>query len=126
MSGQRGMLLELLEVVSRKLIAGEKEFTDLDAAIGDGDCGTSLKKGFQNVLDRLPSLAGQSMGGILTQVGMTLMSSIGGVSGAIYATGFMRAGKATGSKEMLNLEEVAQVLWVALQGMKSAARNPGR
>ena len=56
MDEQREQLLKLLEAVGRKLIAAEKTLTDLDAAIGDGDCGASLKKGWQVILDRLPSL----------------------------------------------------------------------
>ena len=80
-----------------------RRLTDLDAAIGDGDCGTSLKTGWQLILDRLPSLNNQSMGGILNQVAMAIMSSVGGVSGAIYATAFMRAGKKIGAREHLTL-----------------------
>jgi dihydroxyacetone kinase-like protein len=58
------------------------------------------------------------MGGILNQVAMAIMSSVGGVSGAIYATAFMRAGKKIGPREHLSLPEVHEVLVTALEGMK--------
>ena len=93
MDEQKKKLLRLLAVISQRLIAAEKTLTDLDAAIGDGDCGASLKKGLQLILDRLPLMNDLGMGGILTQAGMTIMSSVGGVSGALYTTAFLRAGK---------------------------------
>ena len=118
MTDQRAQLLGVLEAVGHKLVAAAKTLTDLDSCIGDGDCGTSLKTGWLVVLDRLPSLKNQSMGGILKQVAMAIMSSVGGVSGAIYATAFMRAGKQMGAKEHLTLPEVHEVLVAALEGMK--------
>jgi dihydroxyacetone kinase-like protein len=118
MGEQKDQLLRLLEAVGKKLIAAERTLTDLDAAIGDGDCGASLKKGWQLILDRLPSLKQQTMGGILNQVAMVIMSSVGGVSGAIYATAFMRAGKKVGAKDSLTLAEVHEVLNSVLEGIK--------
>jgi len=118
MSDQKEQLLNLLEAIGHKLVAAEKTLTDLDSAIGDGDCGTSLKTGWTLILERLPSLKTQSMGGILNQVAKSIMSSVGGVSGAIYATAFMRAGKKIGARDHLTLPEVHEVLVAALEGMK--------
>ncbi len=118
MNGQSETLLKLMEAVSNKLIANEKILTDLDSAIGDGDCGTSIKKGFQAVLDKLPSLKDQSPGGIMKQIGMVFTSTIGGVSGAIYATAFLRAGIKAGDSETLGLQEIHEIMQVALDGVK--------
>jgi dihydroxyacetone kinase-like protein len=118
MDDQKDQLLKLLEAVGQKLIAAEKDLTDLDSAVGDGDCGTSLKTGWLLILERLPSLSTQTMGGILTGVGKAIMSSVGGVSGAIYATAFLRAGKKVGARTQLTLPEVHEVLAIALEGMK--------
>jgi dihydroxyacetone kinase-like protein len=118
MSDQKEELLALLDAIGHKLVAAEKTLTDLDSCIGDGDCGTSLKTGWLVVLGRLPAMKTQTMGGILKQVAMAIMSSVGGVSGAIYATAFMRASKQIGAKEHLTLPEVHQVLVAALEGMK--------
>jgi len=118
LSEQQELLIGLLEAVSTKLIAAEKTLTDLDSAIGDGDCGASIKKGFESVLEKLPSLGEQSIGSILKQAGMTISSNIGGVSGAIYATGFLRAGKAIGDKDKINLHDTYEALQAALGGIK--------
>jgi len=118
MDEQKEQLLRLLEEVGQRLIAAEKILNDLDAAIGDGDCGTSLKKGWELVLDRLPSFNNQTMGDILDRVARTIMSSVGGVSGAVYATAFLRAGKKIGARDRLTLSEAHEVLHAALEGMK--------
>jgi dihydroxyacetone kinase-like protein len=118
MNGQSETLLKLMEAVSHKLIANEKTLTDLDSAIGDGDCGTSIRKGFQAVLDKLPLLKDQSPGGILKQIGMVITSTIGGVSGAIYATAFLRAGIKAGDRKTLGMQEIHDIMQVALDGVK--------
>jgi dihydroxyacetone kinase-like protein len=118
MSEQGEQLLKLLETVGRKLIAAEKTLNDLDAAIGDGDCGASLKKGWQLILDQLPLLNNQTMGRILGQAAMAIMSSVGGVSGAIYATALMQAGKKVGARDHLTLREIHEVLNVALESIR--------
>jgi dihydroxyacetone kinase-like protein len=118
MDEQKEQLLKLLEAVGKKLIAAERTLADLDSPIGDGDCGASLKKGWQLILDRLPSLNNQTLGGILNQVAMAIISAVGGVSGAIYGTAFMRAGKKIGTRDRLTLKEVHEVLNVALEGIK--------
>jgi len=118
MSENQELLLGLLEAISQKLIASEATLTELDSAIGDGDCGATIKKGFESILEKLPSLKEQPMGSILKQIGMTISSNVGGVSGAIYATGFMRAGKAIADKEHISLSEVPEILKAALEGVK--------
>jgi phosphoenolpyruvate---glycerone phosphotransferase subunit DhaL len=118
MGEQKEQLLDLLQVVGQKLIAAEKTLNGLDAAVGDGDCGASLSKGWRVALERLPLLNCKNMGEILDQLARVFMSSVGGVSGAIYATAFMRAGRKIGSREHLDLQELHEVLVAALEGIK--------
>jgi dihydroxyacetone kinase-like protein len=76
-------------------IAAEKNrLTALDAAIGDGDHGTNLNRGFTAVRAALAAKPPTAPGALLTQVGMTLISSVGGASGPLYGTVFRRIGKA--------------------------------
>lgn len=75
-------------------IATEKDrLTALDAAIGDGDHGANLHRGFTAVRAALEAKPPASPGALLTQVGMTLISSVGGASGPLYGTVFRRMGK---------------------------------
>jgi len=115
---QKKILLELLEVICKKMVESEKILTELDSCIGDGDCGSGLKLGFQTVKEKLPTFTDQTMGNILKKVGMTLVATIGGTSGAIFGTGFMRLGKVIGDKETVTTNDVIAALKDALEGMK--------
>ncbi len=118
MENDKEILLGLIESISHKLISAEKTLTELDSAIGDGDCGQSIKKGFSAILEKLPEIKDQTIGSILKQLGMIFSANVGGVSGAIYATGFIRAGKEIGDREKLDLFEIHKVLMAALGGVK--------
>jgi len=118
LESDKKILLGLLEFISHKLISAEKTLTELDSAIGDGDCGQSIKKGFSSILKKLPEIKELSIGNILKQLGMTLSANVGGVSGAIYATGFIRAGKEIGDSEQIDLNKIHKTLIAALEGIK--------
>lgn len=68
--------------------------TELDAAIGDGDHGINLDRGFRAIVTQLDrrSLAGATAGSLLSDAGRTIMSTVGGASGALYGRAFERAG----------------------------------
>ena len=70
------------------------ELTSLDQAIGDGDHGLNMKRGFEAVLATLPDLADKSMPEMLKAIGMTLVMKVGGASGPLVGTFFMELGKA--------------------------------
>jgi dihydroxyacetone kinase-like protein len=76
-------------------VVGEKreELTDLDRAIGDGDHGANLDRGFQAVLAKLDGATPATPGDVLKTVATTLISTVGGASGALYGTAFLRASK---------------------------------
>lgn len=118
MKSQKKILLELLEVICKKMVESEKILTELDSCIGDGDCGSGIKLGFQTVNEKLPTFTDQTMGNILKKVGMTLTATIGGTSGALFGTGFMRLGKLIGDKETVTTNDVVAALKNALEGMK--------
>ncbi len=91
--------------------------TGLDAAIGDGDHGINMDRGFKAVLDKLPGVAEADIGTILKTVGSTLVSTVGGASGPLYGTAFLRAGIALAGKQELQPADVATGLDAALEGV---------
>lgn len=111
------MLISLLDAVANVIIREQKVLTELDAAIGDGDFGTSLSSGFSKVQEQLPEIERTNMGDILKKVGMTLTTSVGGVSGPIWGTAFMRAGIKAGDKTELNLSDLSEMMESALEGI---------
>ena len=89
-------------------VTEQKDFlTQLDAAIGDADHGANMHRGFQAVLKKFPEMQDKDLGTIFKTVAMTLISTVGGASGALYGTFFLQASTvATGKTEVSPLEFV--------------------
>lgn len=83
-----------LTAAAETVIAHADELTALDQAIGDGDHGLNMKRGFEVVLAELPKLEGKAPGEVCKAVGMQLVMKVGGASGPLYGTFFIDFGKA--------------------------------
>jgi dihydroxyacetone kinase-like protein len=97
--------------------------TQLDAAIGDADHGTNMARGFAAVTLAIPAAA--TPGTLLTTVGSTLISKVGGASGPLYGMAFRRAGKSLGMLAEVGLPALDAALDAALAGVQQlgAARE---
>ncbi len=84
----------LVRALAASVIEHADELTRLDQAIGDGDHGLNMKRGFEAVLAALPGLADKSLPEMLKATGMTLVMKVGGASGPLVGTFFMELGKA--------------------------------
>lgn len=89
-----GLRRRLIEAMAGVVESHWQELTMLDQAIGDGDHGTGMKRGFDAVLADADKLAEQPLPAALTSLGRTLVMSMGGASGPLYGTFFMEMGKA--------------------------------
>jgi dihydroxyacetone kinase-like protein len=100
-----------------RLIAANKDLlTDLDSAIGDADHGTNMDRGMTAVLAALDDQPPDSPSALLKKTGMTLVSKVGGASGPLYGTAFLRMSAAAGDAE-LDPQSFAKVLRGALDGI---------
>ena len=111
-------LIQIITAIAETIQANKDFLTELDMPIGDSDHGINLARGFQAVVAKLPTLADKDAGTILKNVGMTLVSTVGGASGPLYGTAFMKAGGAMGGKMELGLEDLLTMLNVAIEGVK--------
>lgn len=101
-----------------RLIAEAKErLTELDSAIGDADHGSNLDRGLTAVVAMLDAEAPDTPGQLFKRTGMTLVSTVGGASGPLYGTAFLRMAAAAGAGSSLDPPEFAQVLRAALEGV---------
>ena len=91
--------------------------TDLDRQIGDADHGLNMNRGFREVKNKLPSFTDNDIGNILKSTGMTLLSSIGGASGPLTSSFFLRAASSVMGKEQLNLAELTNMLKEGVEGI---------
>src|SRR4029453_2758357 len=84
----------LIDTLSDRIIAASDELTALDQAIGDGDHGINMKRGFEAVRAEGPAMAASDLPAALHKLGMTLVMKVGGASGPLYGTLFMALAKA--------------------------------
>ncbi|WP_313663568.1 dihydroxyacetone kinase subunit DhaL [Cellulosimicrobium cellulans] len=111
---------------AERIAAARDELTELDRQIGDGDHGENLDRGFRAVVAKLDGAAagdqppGQ-IGDVLKLVATTLMSSVGGASGPLYGTAYLRAAKVTGLEE-LDAHGVVALLEGALEGITARGK----
>ncbi|AKE08746.1 dihydroxyacetone kinase subunit DhaL [Serratia liquefaciens] len=91
--------------------------TRLDTEIGDADHGLNMNRGFNKVVEKLPSVADKDIGFILKNTGMTLLSSVGGASGPLFGTFFIRAAQAANAKQSLDLAELHQLMQEGVDGV---------
>ncbi len=100
--------------------------SQLDSPIGDADHGINMDRGFKAVIVKLPTVENMDIGSILKTVGTTLVSTVGGASGPLYGTAFLRAGMATSGKNELYEADVVHMLEAALEGIKARGKaQPG-
>lgn len=111
-------LIEILSDMAVVIQENKDYLTELDMPIGDSDHGINMARGFQAVEEKLPTLADKDAGTILKNVGMTLVSTVGGASGPLYGTAFMKAGAKVGGKTELELDDLIIMLREAVEGVK--------
>ncbi len=115
-------LLDILQAMAKKMESEKDYLTELDNEIADGDHGINLARGFAAVEEKLPSLAGKDIGTILKTAGMQLVSKVGGASGALYGTFFMKAGMAAKGLDTLDGAALVKVLGAGVEGIKSRGK----
>jgi dihydroxyacetone kinase-like protein len=91
--------------------------TELDAAIGDADHGANMHRGFTAAVAALDEAAVVTPGTLFKKVGMTLVSTVGGASGPLYGTFFLRLGAALGDAEAVGPDAFAAALRAGLDGV---------
>jgi dihydroxyacetone kinase-like protein len=111
----------LFETVAHRVIAGADELTDLDRAIGDGDHGINMRRGFEAVLATVDELSAKNLGESLKGVGTTLVMRVGGASGPLYGTLFMSLGKSL--EDEVTCERAADAFAAAIEAVKARGKS---
>jgi dihydroxyacetone kinase phosphoprotein-dependent L subunit len=109
----------VVRTIAETAIANETYFCQLDSVVGDGDFGYSLARGFEKVLENFDGFDRSSPGAFLKKVGLTIASRVGGTSGPIWGTAFLRAGSAAGAKTVLSAADVVAILRAAVEGIQA-------
>ena len=112
-------VIAIIGDIGEKIKEQKEHLTELDQPIGDSDHGINMARGFAAVEEKLPTLEGKDVGTILKTVGMTLVSTVGGASGPLYGTAFLKAGMAAGSKQEVDINDFLTILDAAIEGVKA-------
>jgi len=114
-----GFVRRWIDEIARSVEEERDHLTQLDSAIGDADHGVNLSRGFTAVVAKLET-SGQDLapGQILTTVGATLISTVGGASGPLYGTAFRGAGKALGEGGSFDAEGLLAALRAAQEAVQ--------
>jgi dihydroxyacetone kinase-like protein len=110
-------MARFLELFADRIHAARDELTTLDSAIGDADHGINMDRGMAAVRELLPALRDGDAGSLLTQSAMKLISTVGGASGPLYGTFFLRAGTALGDAADVTPRQLADAMRAGLDGV---------
>ena len=108
-----------VKVTAATVLRNEQYFCHLDGLAGDGDFGTSLATGFRIIDAELPTIDKSAIGAMLLKISMLVSKHVGGSSGPIWGTGFMRAAMVSKGKESVTLAEAAEMLGSAIEGIQA-------
>jgi len=122
MSVKPDTLKSLVKAAAEQVIASAPELTALDQAIGDGDHGANMKRGFEAVLGKLDVIGAQPLDEALKTIGKTLVMTVGGASGPLYGTFFMAAGDALSQSRSLP-EDMVEVFARAVGAVSARGRS---
>jgi dihydroxyacetone kinase-like protein len=98
------------------------ELTALDQAIGDGDHGLNMARGFDAVAASADEIAGLGFGAALQKAGMTLVMKVGGASGPLYGSGLMAMGKAAAERPV-DAAAAAEMLAAGVEAVKARGKS---
>jgi dihydroxyacetone kinase phosphoprotein-dependent L subunit len=107
----------VIRTMARTIVDNADYFAQLDSIVGDGDFGYSLRNGWEVVVADYDSWDRPTVGAVLKKIGATLAGKVGGVSGPMWGTAFLRAGATAGDKEDLTPDDVIEMLRAAIAGI---------
>lgn len=111
-----------LQNLNNKLQQEKEYLTDLDQAIGDGDHGLNMARGFKEVSIKIENTNYETLGELFKDTGITLLTKVGGASGPLYGTTFLKAAASIGNKSTVTLPELSVALEAALDGVKGRGK----
>ncbi len=118
-----GDVESVVRTIATTAVENEKYFGDLDAVVGDGDFGYSMARGFELVISGWDDFDRTDIGTFLKKVAVMITSRIGGTSGPIWGTAFLRAGTTAGAVTELEPAQVLAMLRAAAEGIKARGKS---
>jgi dihydroxyacetone kinase phosphoprotein-dependent L subunit len=115
----QGKIEQAIQTTADTVLRNEHYFSDLDGLAGDGDFGTSLATGFRVIKNEWDGIDKSNIGAMLLKISMLVSKHVGGSSGPIWGTGFMKAAMLTRGKEAVTLPELTEMVGAAIEGIQA-------
>ncbi|MGZ5307306.1 MAG: dihydroxyacetone kinase subunit DhaL [Actinomycetota bacterium] len=113
----------VVRTIAQTAVDNEKYFGDLDAVVGDGDFGYSMARGFELVLADFDSFDRTDIGTFLKKIAVVITSRVGGTSGPLWGTAFLRAGATAAGKTEVTTDDTLAMLRAAIEGIKKRGQS---
>lgn len=113
----------VVRVIADTVLKNEEYFSELDGVVGDGDFGYSIARGFEKVLQEWDNMDHTLPGNFLKGVSSAIVSAVGGVSGTVWGTAFLRAGMTLGQKTEITQPDVIAMFRSAIEGIKKRGNS---
>ena len=107
-----------IKSIAATALKNEQYFCELDSYAGDADFGVSLASGFRAIEQEWQTLDHSSIGGLLLKISMVISKNVGGCSGPIWGTAFMRAGALSKDRTSITLDDIDKMLSAAIEGIQ--------
>jgi dihydroxyacetone kinase phosphoprotein-dependent L subunit len=104
--------------IAATALKNEQYFSELDSFAGDADFGVSLASGFRAIEHDWSELDRSSIGNFLLKISMIISRNVGGCSGPIWGTGFMRAGALCKEQTTITLADLEKMLSASIEGIQ--------
>jgi len=118
--------VEAMNAIAGAINENKDYLTDLDREIGDADHGVNMARGCNAFMEKLNQTPPESLQAGLKTVAMTLISTVGGASGPLYGTAFLRSSTAAGTQTEVSAQLAEQMLRAAIDGIESrGGAGPG-
>lgn len=117
------IIIEMINKIAETIKENKDYLTDLDRAIGDGDHGVNLNRGFTKLNEESEKYVELKNNEIITKIAMTLISNVGGASGALYGTAFMKMGIFMKGKENISKKDIPEIINIGIEGIKMRGKS---
>lgn len=115
-------VIKAIEAIKEEIVTNKLYLTNLDADIGDGDHGLNLARGFEAVANKLHANEPKDLLSVFKTVGMTLLSTVGGASGVLYGSAFIKMAPVVKEVESITPEIAAKMLRAGLESIKEKGK----
>jgi dihydroxyacetone kinase-like protein len=123
MSSGEHIGLAIFRQIQETIAEHAEELTTLDRAIGDGDHGTNLTRGFNAALQKVEMLEDQALANVIKTAAMTLISTVGGAAGPLYGTALLRFSTTLQGKESKDPNALVAAFAAAIEGVKQRGKS---